>query len=286
MRVIERLGNSQFSHMRYGLSSLAVAAAAAADCRRRRRRFSRRKVVSGQLDEENPFVQNSSVLLVQADEGVPVLVVDRIGDIYRSLPRRADVIVTTVGSRHKCHQDQDSRNIAAHRPPEAAARGGATTSAIERAGRALVAQAMAGACAPVAHHGRCVTCLVAPQVGRPCANRCAVGRAPLRACWPDRCASVRRPSRDGCVTHACDDGRRVVDRLRAKEAPLRAWHRPLVETRWALSAAVGAAVRRSWRDIARGRVREFFVRRPPFSRRSAEVPAMSWPVKCDFNYEM
>ncbi|KZV06836.1 hypothetical protein F511_45681 [Dorcoceras hygrometricum] len=58
-------------------------AAAAAD---RRRRFSRRKVVSGQLDEENPFVQNSSVLLVQADEGVSVLVVDRIGDIYRNLP--------------------------------------------------------------------------------------------------------------------------------------------------------------------------------------------------------
>ncbi|KZV07122.1 acyl-CoA dehydrogenase-related protein [Dorcoceras hygrometricum] len=54
--------------------------------RRRRRRFSRRKVVSGQLDEENPFVQNSSVLLVQADEGVSFLVVDRIGDMYCSLP--------------------------------------------------------------------------------------------------------------------------------------------------------------------------------------------------------
>ncbi|KZV25343.1 RimM-like 16S rRNA processing protein [Dorcoceras hygrometricum] len=64
----------------------------------------RRKFVSGQLDEENPFVQNSSVLVVQADEGVSVLVVDRICDIYRSLPRRADVIVTTVGARHKCQQ--------------------------------------------------------------------------------------------------------------------------------------------------------------------------------------
>ncbi|KZV44308.1 putative protein phosphatase 2C 26 [Dorcoceras hygrometricum] len=64
----------------------------------------RRKFVSGQLDEENPFVQNSSVLLVQADEGVSVLVMDRIGDIYRSLPRRADVIVTTVGARHKFQQ--------------------------------------------------------------------------------------------------------------------------------------------------------------------------------------
>ncbi|KZV58130.1 hypothetical protein F511_36812 [Dorcoceras hygrometricum] len=66
----------------------------------------RRKVVSGQLDEENPFVQNSSVLLVQAYEGVSALVVDRIGDIYRNLPRRADVIVTTVGARHKCQQVQ------------------------------------------------------------------------------------------------------------------------------------------------------------------------------------
>ncbi|KZV43163.1 hypothetical protein F511_39185 [Dorcoceras hygrometricum] len=64
----------------------------------------RRKIVSGQFDEENPFVLISSVLLVQADEGVSFLVVDRIGDIYRNLPRRADVIVTTVGARHKCQQ--------------------------------------------------------------------------------------------------------------------------------------------------------------------------------------
>ncbi|KZV34136.1 hypothetical protein F511_19226 [Dorcoceras hygrometricum] len=64
----------------------------------------RRKFVFGQFDEENPFVQNSSVLLVQADEGVSFLVVDRIGDFYGNLQRRADVIVTTVGARHKCQQ--------------------------------------------------------------------------------------------------------------------------------------------------------------------------------------
>ncbi|KZV41886.1 hypothetical protein F511_32572 [Dorcoceras hygrometricum] len=64
----------------------------------------RRKFVSGQFDEENPFVLISSVLLVQADEGVSFLVVDRIGDIYHNLPRRADVIVTTVGAKHKCQQ--------------------------------------------------------------------------------------------------------------------------------------------------------------------------------------
>ncbi|KZV30344.1 hypothetical protein F511_36468 [Dorcoceras hygrometricum] len=56
---------------------------------------------------KNQSIMKSSVLLVQADEGVSVLVVDRIGDIYRSIPRRADVIVTTIGARHKCQQDQD-----------------------------------------------------------------------------------------------------------------------------------------------------------------------------------
>ncbi|KZV57254.1 hypothetical protein F511_16052 [Dorcoceras hygrometricum] len=55
------------------LSQAAAASAAAARLRR--------KIVSGQFDEENPFVLISSVLLVQADEGVSFLVVDRIGDI-------------------------------------------------------------------------------------------------------------------------------------------------------------------------------------------------------------
>ncbi|KZV42286.1 hypothetical protein F511_43604 [Dorcoceras hygrometricum] len=47
------------------------------------------KIVSGQLDEENPFVLISSALLVQPDEGVSDLVVDRIGD---NLPRRAGLL--------------------------------------------------------------------------------------------------------------------------------------------------------------------------------------------------
>ncbi|KZV31996.1 triacylglycerol lipase 2 [Dorcoceras hygrometricum] len=81
---------------RFLKNALASAAAAAAS--------SRRKIVSGQFDEENPFMLISSVLLVQADEGVSFLVVDRIGDFYRNLPRRADVIVTTVGARQKCQQ--------------------------------------------------------------------------------------------------------------------------------------------------------------------------------------
>ncbi|KZV18652.1 hypothetical protein F511_18143 [Dorcoceras hygrometricum] len=96
---------------RFTMIRWAVASPLLSPTSRRRRRppcaaaaRRRRKFVSGQLDEENPFVQNLSVLLVQADKGVSVLVVDRIGDFYRSLPRRADVIVTTVGARHKCQQ--------------------------------------------------------------------------------------------------------------------------------------------------------------------------------------
>ncbi|KZV41234.1 hypothetical protein F511_41338 [Dorcoceras hygrometricum] len=48
-----------------------------------------RKSVSGQFDEENLFVLISSVLLVQPDEGVSDLVMDRIGVNYSNLPRRA-----------------------------------------------------------------------------------------------------------------------------------------------------------------------------------------------------
>ncbi|KZV34327.1 hypothetical protein F511_35504 [Dorcoceras hygrometricum] len=44
------------------------------------------EIRSGQFDEENPSVQISSGLIVQADEGVSHPVVDLIGVIYRSLP--------------------------------------------------------------------------------------------------------------------------------------------------------------------------------------------------------
>ncbi|KZV35962.1 Potassium transporter [Dorcoceras hygrometricum] len=46
----------------------------------------RRKIVSGQFDEENPSAQISSGLLVQADEGLSNPVVDLIGVNYRNLP--------------------------------------------------------------------------------------------------------------------------------------------------------------------------------------------------------
>ncbi|KZV56885.1 hypothetical protein F511_15804 [Dorcoceras hygrometricum] len=58
------------------------------------------KLVSGQLDVENPFVLISSGLLVQPDEGVSDLVVDRIGEttaIYREEPG-AEVITTQTNA--------------------------------------------------------------------------------------------------------------------------------------------------------------------------------------------
>ncbi|KZV38110.1 hypothetical protein F511_03917 [Dorcoceras hygrometricum] len=72
------------------------AAAAAARCRR--------KFVSGQFDEENPFVLILSVLLVQPDEGVSVLVVDRIGDNLPQSTEKSRILVISVRAWHKCQQ--------------------------------------------------------------------------------------------------------------------------------------------------------------------------------------
>ncbi|KZV18206.1 Cytoplasmic dynein heavy chain [Dorcoceras hygrometricum] len=49
-------------------------------------------------------MQNSSMLLVQPDEGVSVLVVDRIGDYPPQSTEKSRVLVIPVGARHKCHQ--------------------------------------------------------------------------------------------------------------------------------------------------------------------------------------
>ncbi|KZV57526.1 hypothetical protein F511_20455 [Dorcoceras hygrometricum] len=63
------------------------------------------KLVSGQLDVENPFVLISSGLLVQPDEGVSDLVVDRIRDNLPQSTEKSRIIVITVGARHKCQRD-------------------------------------------------------------------------------------------------------------------------------------------------------------------------------------
>ncbi|KZV34097.1 putative receptor-like protein kinase [Dorcoceras hygrometricum] len=44
------------------------------------------KLFPANLNEENPSMQISSGLLVQADEGIPSPVVDRIDVVYRNLP--------------------------------------------------------------------------------------------------------------------------------------------------------------------------------------------------------
>ncbi|KZV22682.1 acyl-CoA dehydrogenase-related protein [Dorcoceras hygrometricum] len=77
-----------FTMIRWAAHAASLPSLAAVVRRRRRRRL-RRKLVSGQLDVENPFVLISSGLLVQPDEGVSDLVVDRIGEsiaIYREEP--------------------------------------------------------------------------------------------------------------------------------------------------------------------------------------------------------
>ncbi|KZV47419.1 dynamin-related GTPase [Dorcoceras hygrometricum] len=119
-------GPSPFSTRRRPLSSLAPppppprAAAAAA-------RF-RRKIVSGRFDEENPFVQNWSVLLVQPDEGVSVLVVDRIGDYLPQSTEKSRVHVIPVGARHKCQQELRESKFKESRPSDAAAHGEPSTA--------------------------------------------------------------------------------------------------------------------------------------------------------------
>ncbi|KZV21107.1 hypothetical protein F511_33993 [Dorcoceras hygrometricum] len=62
------------------------------------------KIVSGQFDEENPFVLISSALLVQPDVGVSDLVVDRIGDNLPQSTEKSRILVIPVGARHKCQQ--------------------------------------------------------------------------------------------------------------------------------------------------------------------------------------
>ncbi|KZV46267.1 hypothetical protein F511_14099 [Dorcoceras hygrometricum] len=62
------------------------------------------KIVYGQFEEENPFVLISSGLLVQPDEGVSDLVVDRIGDNLPQSTEKSRIIVIPVGARHKCQR--------------------------------------------------------------------------------------------------------------------------------------------------------------------------------------
>ncbi|KZV30283.1 hypothetical protein F511_34299 [Dorcoceras hygrometricum] len=138
----------------------------------------RRKIVSGQFDEENPFVLISSALLVQPDEGVSDLVVDRIGVNYRNLPRRAGFLKYRLepGTSASKNRDEIGIEIPATPPPLAAA------PFPTRRARMRARQP----CALAAHGGwerRCTT-----------RKRCA-GSWP---CWSThidrRCAATRAPA--------------------------------------------------------------------------------------------
>ncbi|KZV26212.1 hypothetical protein F511_44396 [Dorcoceras hygrometricum] len=169
----------------------------------------RRKFVSGQFDEENPFVLISSVLLVQPDEGVSVLVVDRIGDYLPQSTEKSRVLVIPVGARHKCQQDRKSKFMES-RPSAAAARGGPST-----------ARDCARTAARCSRHerARCVAWRV--DMREPLRNTAAGSVLPCAALgerwWPPRafllptfCAAPLLPSaaRDG---RCCDVLLRAMD---------------------------------------------------------------------------
>ncbi|KZV53145.1 hypothetical protein F511_16480 [Dorcoceras hygrometricum] len=153
----------------------AAAAPAAADLRR--------KFVSGQFDEENPFVLISSALLVQPEEGVSVLVVDRIGDYLPQSTEKSRVLVIPVGARHKCQQAHDGTRRRAIVAVEGCA------MMRERARMAAPGRQSSSAAVP---HKRRMAC---------CPSRKDV--APLEACWSTGCERRRAAA---AVHHALSLG--------------------------------------------------------------------------------
>ncbi|KZV43044.1 hypothetical protein F511_41106 [Dorcoceras hygrometricum] len=160
--------------------------AAAASCRR--------KIVSGQLDEENPIVQISSGLLVQANEGIPYPVVDQIDDIYRRLPRSA-VFFT------KPNRNEENR----HRP-----------HAVSRGDRPRWSCDAAATCASVA-----------PLVGRRSSRGGLLGRDAGWRRWRMRYTAAGRPMcaerrfLRAAVSHAWRDVARCCRAIFRVAPPLR-----------------------------------------------------------------
>ncbi|KZV43719.1 hypothetical protein F511_44466 [Dorcoceras hygrometricum] len=161
----------------------------------------------GRFDEENPFVKNSSVFLVQPDEGVSVLVVDRIGDYLPQSTEKSRVLVIPVGARHKCQQDRiNQRNHGiGHRPPRAAAPPHATHRShalgcacrmrwprgAGRDVRAVSRNAVRLMSAASRMASRVHRELMLPAAGRAIAHRLRDVGAPLRAAQADGCRSWR-----------------------------------------------------------------------------------------------
>ncbi|KZV49342.1 dirigent protein 5-like [Dorcoceras hygrometricum] len=151
------------------------------------------KIVSGQFDEENPFVLISSALIVQPDEGVSDLVVDRIGVNYRNLPRRAGFLKY----RLEPGTSASKRRLARERP--AAAHPLCALVARHRAQRArCAAPPSAHEHRPLAHLGRRCAARLSHDDARRWATSRDAGRAG-DARWSTPCRAAGRASCDGCA---------------------------------------------------------------------------------------
>ncbi|KZV38898.1 hypothetical protein F511_08815 [Dorcoceras hygrometricum] len=214
---------------------------------------------SGRFDEENPFVQNSSVLLVRPDEGVSVQVVDRIGDYLPQSTEKSRVLVIPVGARHKCQQDfrseNENRETTTGPPPRVAALEAARL-------RAHVAQHLAHRLRMVAGHGQqpCTPCCTLAETCARLRDRQApISRASLRedrAWWPLRFA---KEAGRCCSTPLLLVAQDVALRPRGR--------RPAAH-------AIGARCRWSAAPC-RGRVRPCGARDFRWRRRPVAAPAMS-----------
>ncbi|KZV55778.1 hypothetical protein F511_12261 [Dorcoceras hygrometricum] len=212
-----------------------------------------------------PTESNSSVLLVQPDEGVSVLVVDRIGDYLPQSTEKSRVLVIPVGARHKCQQgirferpisENENRN---HRA--ASLRGGDHHVARARHHRALAARwrlLRRALAARLVHGGQTnAHMLMAASLDASGANCCAAGRAPR--------ATLDTISRE--------DGRPLSTLPVAGHEVLREEGAPLCAGLGARLSPAGRHLRRAvahdarWpRDVARGVVRcrrVFVVAAPP-----------------------
>ncbi|KZV40597.1 hypothetical protein F511_11406 [Dorcoceras hygrometricum] len=245
------------------------------------------------LTKENPFVQNSSVLLVQPDEGVSVLVVDRIGDYLPQSTEKSRVLVIPVGARHECQQasvfGSDQYDLAIivsnlefqietnkkkkflSRPAAAACGGALLAHACARFTSTPDARRRAS-CATPPYARRVMDCSWA------CACRKAAARFHARLSrivsdrWPSsranwlRAGGARRPL-DAALGDSLRGGGWMMISC--------AWRRPLATGRDSLGAAVGAAVCRARRDVSRAAAMRFscgaIAGRPPLLRVSGDV---------------
>ncbi|KZV13644.1 hypothetical protein F511_45194 [Dorcoceras hygrometricum] len=224
------------------------------------------EIVPALFFEENPFVLISSVLLVQPDEGVSDLVVDRIGDNLPQSTEKSRIIVITVGDRHKCQQDRKNENR------------GKTTGPPPRLAALAAVRFRVHVARRLAHRLR----MVAEALAVPRARRCAVGSVLVDA------SSMAGRTIAHMLAHVSDGGRASAPRdCDAGVAPPRATMGEAVRRETPLLAGDGAHslrvlhAARCARLRAASRAAAAFSwwrrrrRRPPLRRCSGESPVMS-----------